>query len=348
MGVALLRRVVGEKFVTQIWGRSFQAGPIQKACPVCDSAMLGVSAEVPAGEVPVGLCRRCEFVWFDAGGFEAIPQPPPKPHVLGELDESKIPQELREKIAVQKVKDMADRAAAEEPPPGWKGAAAVLGLPVEIDSSGKKRTPWLTYAVAAGMVAVSAWGFSDRYSIIHGYGLVPADLWRMHGLTFLTSFFLHAGVMHLLGNLYFLMIFGAAVEDYLGRGRWLLLLVLAALAGDFLDVIMFPHGTVPLIGASGGISGLIAFYALKFPHARLGLRFFYFRSSWIVLSAWVAFVLWLLLQFLGAWQELERYSHVASFAHLGGVAVGIAAWGAWRRLDARAATPLPGLVKVIR
>jgi membrane associated rhomboid family serine protease len=86
---------------------------------------------------------------------------------------------------------------------------------------------------------------------------------------------------------------------------------------------------------------LIAFYALKFPHARLGIlmRFgFVFIPRWIQFPAWCAFLLWLLLQFWGAYEQIAGFSNVSSLAHLGGTAVGVVLWFFWRRIELETAT----------
>ena len=101
----------------------------------------------------------------------------------------------------------------------------------------------------------------------------------------------------MLGNLYFLVLFGNHVEDYLGKTRFLLLILVSTVTGDLLHVMAQPNSTVPCVGASGGISGVIAFYALEFPRARLGfLLRYWWRFQWFQLPAWGAFVLWILLQ----------------------------------------------------
>jgi membrane associated rhomboid family serine protease len=124
-------------------------------------------------------------------------------------------------------------------------------------------------ATAAGMVLTFIFTLSNLHQIVMQFGLVPAELWRDGGITLITSFFLHGDLFHLIGNAYFLLIFGDNVEDQLGRWRYALVVLLAALAGDLLHVAADPRDTVPCIGASGGISGVIVFYALKFPQARL-------------------------------------------------------------------------------
>ncbi len=110
-------------------------------------------------------------------------------------------------------------------------------------------------------------------------------------------------------------------------------------------MLLIPRGDVPSIGASGGISGLIAFYAFKFPHARLGflLRFgFIFIPKWIQFPAWCAFLFWLLLQFLGAFEQISGFSNVSSLAHLGGTAVGVALWRFWRKVELQPAPVISG------
>ena len=92
------------------------------------------------------------------------------------------------------------------------------------------------------------------------------------------------------------------------------------------------HSTAPSIGASGGISGIIAFYALEFPRARLGfLLRYYWRFGWIQIPVWAAFALWILLQFFGVYAQVAGFSNVSALAHLGGTAVGLFFWLIWGR-----------------
>jgi membrane associated rhomboid family serine protease len=89
---------------------------------------------------------------------------------------------------------------------------------------------------------------------------------------------------------------------------------------------------LPLIGASGGISGLLVYYGLKFPHAQLGvaLRFFFVIFDWREFSAWRILIVWVLLQILGAVLQVRGQSHVASLAHLGGGVAGAVFWLIWK------------------
>lgn len=194
-----------------------------------------------------------------------------------------------------------------------------------------KRTPLATVSLGLAITIVSLLAFTDFKSAAGLFGLVPAETWRYSGLTFFTSFFLQGGLFYLASNLYFLMEFGSPVENYLGRKRWLTLVLLAALAGDALHVAVNPANRFPLTGASGGISGLIAFYAFKFPRAKIG---FWVRLGWIQFPAWAVFLLWMGLQFIGAAEQISGFSHVSALAHLGGTAAGFLLWAVWKKREA--------------
>jgi len=168
----------------------------------------------------------------------------------------------------------------------------------------------------------------DLHQIVQRFGFIPAQPFRYGGLTVISSLLLHAGWIHLIGNMYFLMVFGDNVEDYLGKKRFLLLAVVAALSGDFLHWLLEPRSNLPSVGASGMISGVLAFYALQFPHARLAMLWYY---RWVRFPAWGAFVLWGLLQIVGVVQQLSGFSHVSALAHIGGALSGIALWLWWRK-----------------
>ena len=106
---------------------------------------------------------------------------------------------------------------------------------------------------------------------------------------------------------------------------------LAAFVGDLSHILGNPHSALPCVGASGGISGVVTYYALRFPRARLGFLFpywLYFR--WIHLPAGAYLLLWFLMQLLFVVQQQAGVSNIAARAHLGGAAVGVAAWILWR------------------
>ena len=161
--------------------------------------------------------------------------------------------------------------------------------------------------------------------IAKDWGLIPAECFRNNGATFITSMFLHGGIAHLIGNMYFLLIFGDNVEDALGKPLYLLLMLASGLAAGLLHIILFPTSTVPCIGASGFISGIIAAYAVFFPDVTISLCMRYFLIfRWFGIPAWGAFVLWILLQGIMAMLSFHIDAGVAFGAHIGGAIFGLA------------------------
>jgi membrane associated rhomboid family serine protease/Zn-finger nucleic acid-binding protein len=342
VGIPVLRTVIGNNRVTALWSRVIDNDShTGRACPICSRNMTVVTMGVAGQALELGVCTRCEFVWFDPAEYESIPPAPPKSKELGIVDEGDLPQPAREALAIYKVQQMAEQARKEEGPlsdidVNWKTVPGVLGLPVEENPAPFTRVPWLTFSLALVIAAISIWAFSDLPAAVRRFGLIPAEALRYGGLTLLTSFFIHAGIWHLVSNLYFLIIFGDRVEDYLGRWRWLLLVILASLAGDLTHIMINPHDPTPCIGASGGISGLIAFYALKFPHAKLEvfMRFgFIIIPKWVSIPAWSLFLVWFFLQGWGVHEQFAGFNRISSAAHVGGAITGILLWLVWRKIE---------------
>jgi membrane associated rhomboid family serine protease/Zn-finger nucleic acid-binding protein len=347
MGLGLLRKTIGEKQTAQIWAKQFTGADKEGcACPICSKTMKEITAEMPKGPLTLDVCQPCNFVWFDAGECEFIPLPAPAPHVLGQIDRSKMNQEQMETLAFLEAQRMIEQERKNNPAPyeDWKTIPGLFGLPVELDPDTALRTAWTTWMMAFAIALVSISTFFRLDPIIQEYGLIPQEAWRYYGLTFITSFFLHGGVWHLVSNLYFLVVFGRAVERDVGPWRWLLLLFAAAFVGDLLDILIDPRGNLPTIGASGGISGILAYYTLKFPGAQLGipLRFGGY-IQWMDLPAWMCFAVWIALQSVGAAQQAAGSGDVASLAHLGGVVAGVVFWLIWKnRPPNPAAIPADG------
>jgi membrane associated rhomboid family serine protease len=142
--------------------------------------------------------------------------------------------------------------------------------------------------------------------------------------TMLTSMFLHGGWMHLLGNMWFLWLFGNNVEDSMGRGRYLAFYLLCGLAAAAAQTAIEPTSPYPMIGASGAISGVMGAYVMLYPRVRIHtlivLVIFFTRVS---LPAWVMLGYWFALQLLsGAMTAGEAHGGVAFWAHVGGFAAG--------------------------
>ena len=145
-------------------------------------------------------------------------------------------------------------------------------------------------------------------------------------LTLFTAMFLHGGFLHLLGNMLYLWIFGDNVEDRLGRFKFILLYLISGLAASFSHILTSPKSTVPMIGASGAIAGVLGAYMVAFPYARvLTMVFFGFFVRIIRIPAFFVLGFWFILQIIYALPSLgvQNVGGVAFFAHIGGFLAGI-------------------------
>src|SRR5438094_1609582 len=330
--VELLRRTFRPESINPLWLHAISGkGKSERLCPSCRNPMLEVALSGSA-QVAVDVCQHCHFVWFDAHEMDTLaPRQSP-------VSVSELPQKARELIAIEKVKQIAEEARGTDfdsapPDEAWKQIAGFFGLPVEFEAPEEERKPWATWLLSAAVICVSLLAFPHLRDVVQRFGLIPAQATRLDGLTFVTSFFLHAGIIHLAGNMYFLLAFGHAVENFLRPLRYLALIALAAFIGDLAHIALDPRSQIPCIGASGGIAGVITFYALNFPRMRLAflMRFGFVWFHWIRLPAWFVFILWFLFQIIGTLEQKAGISSVSSAAHLGGAAVGVLAWLVWRK-----------------
>jgi membrane associated rhomboid family serine protease len=189
--------------------------------------------------------------------------------------------------------------------------------------------------VFLGELAGHGWG--GMVGVANRYGLVPVAL--THYLTgeavpagrallpLFTSMFLHGGLVHLLGNMWFLWIFGDNVEDRLGHARFLVFFLACGVVGNIAHYAFNPDSPIPAIGASGAIAGVLGAYLLSYPTARILVLIPFFFIYFIELPALVVLGFWFVLQFVsGAASVVQSQASggVAWWAHIGGFLVGMA------------------------
>jgi membrane associated rhomboid family serine protease len=217
------------------------------------------------------------------------------------------------------------------------------------DENETVRTPVVTFALIAANAfvwfAVQGAGSAEALlTSVCNLGLIPGELTQLAppgsgtpmgpGVACLVdpgrapehilySMFLHGGWMHLLGNMWFLWLFGNNVEDSMGRARFVVFYLTCGVAAAFAQVLAQPGSVVPMVGASGAISGVMGAYIVLFPHARVyTLVFIFIFFTSIALPAWVMLGYWIVLQVLGSLGGEE--SGVAFWAHVGGFVAGVA------------------------
>ena len=201
------------------------------------------------------------------------------------------------------------------------------------DDNPARRIPWVNLLLIATNLGVFGYQFfylpKGSTYLIKTFGVVPHALFGSNDigtvpLTLFSAMFIHAGWLHLLGNMLYLWIFGDNVEDRLGHGRYLVFYLACGVIAAVVHAIIFSRSKVPCVGASGAISGVLAAYLLFFPKARVTTLFIVFIFFRIVrLPAMVLLGLWIALQVASGISELSaRAGGVAWFAHLGGFAAG--------------------------
>jgi membrane associated rhomboid family serine protease len=153
-------------------------------------------------------------------------------------------------------------------------------------------------------------------------------------LNVLTSMFLHGSWMHLLGNMWFLWLFGNNIEDSMTRPRFLVFYLLCGLAAAALQVLADPKSPIPMVGASGAISGVMGAYLILYPRVRVHtlVTLGFFVTSY-ALPAWVMLIYWMVLQVLGGLTSIGGQGGVAFWAHVGGFAAGIVGVKLFARSD---------------
>ena len=200
------------------------------------------------------------------------------------------------------------------------------------DHNPSGKIPYVTWGLMAVNIVVFL-GYVQLFSdpralnaLFFEFAAIPARITAGAGFeTLLTSMFLHGGWMHLLGNILFLYIFGDNVEDEMGHLPYLGFYILTGLIAGLIHVASAPFSTVPTVGASGAIAGVMGAYLLLFPKARVDILLILIVIFRIIpVPAWIMLALWFALQFFGGLGADPDEGGVAYWAHAGGFIAGAA------------------------
>ncbi|NDV02616.1 rhomboid family intramembrane serine protease [Pseudoroseicyclus tamaricis] len=199
------------------------------------------------------------------------------------------------------------------------------------DHNPSERTPYVTWVLMAANIGVwllqMAMVQSDEALafLYYNYAMIPARITNGEAYhTLLTSIFLHAGFMHLAGNMLFLWIFGDNLEDQMGHGPFLLFYLAAGVGAGLAQFLAAPWSPIPTVGASGAIAGVMGGYLLLFPRARVDmLLFLVFIIRIFRWPAWVMLIVWFGIQLVSGVGAPADQGGVAYWAHAGGFALGL-------------------------
>ena len=162
------------------------------------------------------------------------------------------------------------------------------------------------------------------YEITHQIEVTPEAAFPVN-MTLLTAMFLHGGWFHIIGNMLYLWIFGNNVEDTLGHFKFIIFYLVSGIVASLVHIVSTPDSTIPTVGASGAIAGVLGAYLLKFPHARiLTLIFLGFFVRIVRIPAVYVLGFWFILQVLYGLSSIgSNTGGVAWFAHIGGFVAGM-------------------------
>lgn len=200
------------------------------------------------------------------------------------------------------------------------------------DSAKATRFPILTIA----LIAVNIFIFfkqitaPDVDAFVMQYALIPANIDFGNYQTlipFVTAIFLHGSILHILSNMWFLWIFGDNVEGALSHIGYLFFFIIAGVLGNLAQYLLMPDSTIPVVGASGAIAGVLGYYAVAFPHSQVRtLIFLFFFVTIVNVSAFLILGYWFVLQLVSGFDSIGLVSDqggIAFFAHIGGFIVGL-------------------------
>jgi len=190
--------------------------------------------------------------------------------------------------------------------------------------------PFVTF----GIITLNAFIFLGQFwisgndpgigrSLVYMYGFVPAEF---NPLTIFTSMFMHGGFAHIIGNMWFLYIFGDNVESILGHVKYFMFYLACGIGAALAQFFVEPASQVPMIGASGAVAGVLGAYMIRFPKARVHvLAVIIIFITTFVVPAQIVLGLWFLMQLSGGLGSLgvDTTGGVAWFAHIGGFIIGV-------------------------
>jgi membrane associated rhomboid family serine protease len=206
------------------------------------------------------------------------------------------------------------------------------------DDIPSRRSPIVTVGLIVTCILVFLWQASlapqaSTYAV-YSYGFIPAVLFGDVELppdiavvpaaaTLLTSMFLHGGFMHLAGNMLYLWVFGNNIEDNLGHVRFLVFYLLCGVAAAFAQALPDPTSQIPMVGASGAISGVLGAYLILYPHARVHVLIpFGFLFLHTIRAGWLL-GFWFVFQLVSGLFAPAQGGGVAFWAHVGGFIAGM-------------------------
>ena len=308
-----------------------------RSCPKCNETMEKLNYAYDSNII-LDKCAACGGIWADGPEVEKLAIYIKGNPTLDRMGNAII----EEKNKFEEFKDMVALCRSTS---SRGRVMAYLYLPKIILPLGddiKSRTiPGVVITIVLLNILMFVFqphGFEELYSYFRTFGLIPTSVLSGKGYsTFITSMFLHGGIFHLIGNMFFFWIFGDNVEDSLGHVRFLLFYIAVGVLAGVGHVLTNMQSDLPAIGASGAVSGVMGAYIIMYPHARIKI-FFIFHiielPAFIYLGGWISLQILFGLLFM----SMESASGVAWFAHIAGFLSGAILMWLYKKRNRRSDT----------
>lgn len=210
------------------------------------------------------------------------------------------------------------------------------------DDNPTRTFPYVTIAIISLNVLVFLYQLaspSGMEKVVYSYGAIPQYIMKFEGaqpihpaLTIFSAMFMHGGIFHLAGNMLYLWIFGNNIEDKLGHLRFIIFYMFCGIISAYAHAATSPNSLIPMVGASGAVSGILGAYLLLFPRAGVyTLIFFGFFVQIVKIPALIVIGFWAIIQLINGLIStgLAREGGVAWFAHIGGFLIGLLTIKLW-------------------
>ncbi len=296
-----------------------------RSCPACGARLRAVNYAYDSN-VYIDRCEGCSRVWLDPEELVALAR-----HWKGHPKLNRLGDSVAEAMLER---EQFQETLANLPSLPWLLALSPLPIGDNLNASRLPVVNLLLMVICVVVPVVAWWIGVPMERVWHVFGLVPARIVAGEAwLTTVTSMFVHGGFVHLLGNMFALAVFGDNVECRLGSVRYLIFYLVCGVAGSLAHTAYYPAETVPAIGASGAIAGVLGAYVVFYPQATIRTIYGINAPAFAYIGVWIASQLFAILL-------IVKYGHGAAigyFAHLGGLATGLLVAISMRVWDSRRA-----------
>ncbi len=298
-------------------GSLYQVKEAERLCPRCNKPMRKFNYAYDSN-VLVDRCVECGGIWTDGGEALGIARYLKTDPRVEQIARCLVEQTRKQ----QEARDQSIGEVLMQPVGARFLFMPRIILPLS-DDTARERFPFVTVGIivlCTTVFAMEMFLVPDIDAFVDQFGYTPAN-----GISvgMVTSIFLHGGILHLVGNMFFLWLFGDNVEDRMGRLGYPVFFLIAGIVAGIAHGLVTSSPQIPAIGASGAISGVMGAYLTFFPKAKVKMLVWYTTvnvPAWLYLGGWFGMQL-----LFGTFYESMGMTDVAWFAHIGGFAFGVLA-----------------------